>query len=112
MQPPKAANLARMHPHEGEHHGVALPRDLAMGEPKFVSGEAASISVSEAQRVLGEQSGGTSLFNRLRGRSEEAAKSEKPKAGMARDDIRRLQSTLFELLECKRILDQARSEDR
>ena len=27
---------------------------------------------------------------------------------LARDDVRRLQSTLFELLECKRLLDQAR----
>ena len=26
---------------------------------------------------------------------------------LSRDEIRRLQSTLFELLECKRILDQA-----
>lgn len=88
-----------------------MPRDLATGEPKFVSGEAASISVAEAQRVLGEQSGGTSLFSRLRGRMEETDKAEKAKAGMARDDIRRLQSTLFELLECKRILDSARSDD-
>lgn len=28
--------------------------------------------------------------------------------GLSRDDVRRLQSTLFELLECKRLLDQAR----
>ncbi|MEJ8474210.1 MerR family transcriptional regulator [Roseibium algae] len=27
---------------------------------------------------------------------------------LSRDDVRRLQSTLFELLECKRVLDQAR----
>ena len=27
---------------------------------------------------------------------------------LSKDDIRRLQATLFELLECKRILDQAR----
>ncbi len=96
---------------EGNHQAGALPRDLATGDPKFVSGEAASISVSEAQRVLGEQAGGGSLFNRLRSRMEEPSKVEKTKAGMARDDIRRLQSTLFELLECKRILDQARSDD-
>jgi DNA-binding transcriptional MerR regulator len=33
---------------------------------------------------------------------------EEPSAGLSRDDVRRLQSTLFELLECKRLLDQAR----
>lgn len=29
-------------------------------------------------------------------------------AGLSKDDVRRLQATLFELLECKRLLDQAR----
>lgn len=29
-------------------------------------------------------------------------------AAMSKDDVRRLQATLFELLECKRVLDQAR----
>lgn len=44
------------------------------------------------------------LFDRLRGepRGEGAGQP------LVRDDVRRLQSTLFELLECKRILDQAR----
>ncbi|MEH0072127.1 hypothetical protein V6L77_20585 [Pannonibacter sp. Pt2-lr] len=28
--------------------------------------------------------------------------------GLSKDDVRRLQATLFELLECKRLLDQAR----
>lgn len=52
-------------------------------------------------------SGGMNFLNRLRG--------EKPTPGSAtgqsavsKEDIRRLQATLFELLECKRTLDQAR----
>ena len=52
-------------------------------------------------------SGGINFLNRLRG--------EKPTPGAAagqsavsKEDIRRLQATLFELLECKRTLDQAR----
>ncbi|MEL7528505.1 MAG: MerR family transcriptional regulator [Pseudomonadota bacterium] len=52
-------------------------------------------------------SGGINFLNRLRG--------EKPTPGTAagqsavsKEDIRRLQATLFELLECKRTLDQAR----
>ena len=89
----------------------ALPQDLVEGEPKFVSGESASISVSDAQRIIQEQNVGNSLINRLRGRVDEASKTDESKSSMARDDIRRLQSTLFELLECKRILDQARSTD-
>nr|WP_319386885.1 MerR family transcriptional regulator [uncultured Roseibium sp.] len=52
-------------------------------------------------------SGGMNFLNRFRG--------EKPTPGSAtgqsavsKEDIRRLQATLFELLECKRTLDQAR----
>ena len=33
---------------------------------------------------------------------------EDPAAALSRDDVRRLQATLFELLECKRLLDQVR----
>ncbi|WP_321340132.1 MerR family transcriptional regulator [Breoghania sp.] len=44
-----------------------------------------------------------SLMDRLRG--EPRAEDD---AGLGKEDVRRLQATLFELLECKRILDQAR----
>jgi len=46
---------------------------------------------------------GLRFIDRLRGASEAAAP-----AGLSKDDIRRLQATLFELLECKRLLDQTR----
>ena len=52
------------------------------------------------------------LIDKLRphGRHDEAhAAPGAPRAqGLSRDEIRRLQSTLFELLECKRLLDQVR----
>lgn len=52
---------------------------------------------------------GRSLIDKIRGVQEpEQAESPHP-AQLSRDDIRRLQSTLFELLECKRILDRSRS---
>jgi DNA-binding transcriptional MerR regulator len=41
----------------------------------------------------------TSFMERLRGEGH---------GGLSREDIRRLQSTLFELLECKRLLDHTR----
>lgn len=50
------------------------------------------------------------LFDRLRpgvGREAEAA-APRTVQTLSRDEIRRLQSTLFELLECKRLLDQVR----
>lgn len=49
-------------------------------------------------------SGGLRLMERLLGERGEV----QPAGALSRDDIRRLQATLFELLECKRILDQAR----
>jgi DNA-binding transcriptional MerR regulator len=48
--------------------------------------------------------GGLRLMERLLGERSEHG----PATALSRDDIRRLQATLFELLECKRILDQAR----
>ena len=47
---------------------------------------------------------GLRLMERLLGERVEAAAA----GNLSKDDIRRLQATLFELLECKRILDQAR----
>ena len=46
--------------------------------------------------------GAFGFMDRLMGSEKEGA------AGLSKDDVDRLQSTLFELLECKRMLDQAR----
>jgi DNA-binding transcriptional MerR regulator len=53
------------------------------------------------------------LLDRLRpghgqGREADTAAAARPGRSLSRDEIRRLQSTLFELLECKRLLDQVR----
>ncbi|ADZ70357.1 MerR family transcriptional regulator [Polymorphum gilvum] len=48
---------------------------------------------------------GFRFIDRLRG--EKAEQASEP-GTLSKDDIRRLQATLFELLECKRLLDQAR----
>lgn len=50
--------------------------------------------------------GGFRFMERFRGTPEHAASTSS--SGLSREDIRRLQSTLFELLECKRLLDQTR----
>lgn len=50
--------------------------------------------------------GGFRFMERFRATPEHAASSGS--GGLSREDIRRLQSTLFELLECKRLLDQTR----
>lgn len=50
--------------------------------------------------------GGFRFMERFRTAPEHAATAGP--GGLSREDIRRLQSTLFELLECKRLLDQTR----
>jgi DNA-binding transcriptional MerR regulator len=64
----------------------------------------------EANRVETGARSAFSFIDRLTGdkRPPSAAEPPAPKGAMSRDDIRKLQSTLFELLECKRMLDQAR----
>jgi DNA-binding transcriptional MerR regulator len=51
--------------------------------------------------------GGLNILNRLRGEKPTPSASAE-QSSVTREDIRRLQATLFELLECKRTLDQAR----
>ncbi len=50
---------------------------------------------------------GFRFMERFRGAPDHTAPSGSA-GGLSREDIRRLQSTLFELLECKRLLDQTR----
>ncbi|WP_417666866.1 MerR family transcriptional regulator [Roseibium sp.] len=52
-------------------------------------------------------SGSKRFMDRFRSDKEAAAEAGASDT-MSKDNVRRLQSTLFELLECKRILDQAR----
>ncbi len=54
-----------------------------------------------------KSSGSLRFMNRFRSEKEGVQAADSSSA-MTKDDVRRLQSTLFELLECKRILDQAR----
>ncbi|MBO6756012.1 MAG: MerR family transcriptional regulator [Roseibium sp.] len=65
------------------------------------------LSEGESPPAASAKSGGFRLMDRLRGTPEPAAEPETPQT-LSKDDVRKLQSTLFELLECKRILDQVR----
>ncbi|WP_319495958.1 hypothetical protein [uncultured Cohaesibacter sp.] len=88
-----------------------LPADLRTGDPEFLHGGDASVTVEAARSRALEEEQRSGFFSRIIGsRSEagEAAVTEQQR--LSRDEVRRLQSTLFELLECKRILDQARSD--
>jgi DNA-binding transcriptional MerR regulator len=53
------------------------------------------------------KSGGLRFMDRFRPEKEGEGAAGASKV-LSKDDVRRLQATLFELLECKRVLDQAR----
>ncbi|SHL72138.1 MerR family transcriptional regulator [Roseibium suaedae] len=64
------------------------------------------VLVDEAPKKGHEKSGhGLRFMDRFRGERDDGHGAG---GSLSKDDIRRLQATLFELLECKRILDQAR----
>ncbi|HUG60335.1 MAG TPA: MerR family transcriptional regulator [Methylomirabilota bacterium] len=109
----EAAEATAFHPPDaGEEHGAfaADPSDEVMhgGQPESPHGYSADFSADEPlpNGILPDGAPGRSglrFIDRLRGASEPAGNS-----GLSKDDIRRLQATLFELLECKRLLDQTR----
>ena len=68
-----------------------VPKDIILGDPPA------------------RKSDSRSLMEKIRGVPEPAQVPSGETGRLTRDDIRRLQSTLFELLECKRILDRSRS---
>ncbi|WP_209008065.1 MerR family transcriptional regulator [Roseibium litorale] len=64
------------------------------------------VLMDDAPKKGQEKTGhGLRFMERFRGEREDIHGAG---AALSKDDIRRLQATLFELLECKRILDQAR----
>ena len=106
--------------HEADHPVVAAPPPVANGP---VAQESSSNEQPQSMQqeplpsgVLAEDapdpgepghSGGFNILGRLRGEKPVPSAGTSASA-VSKEDIRRLQATLFELLECKRTLDQAR----
>ncbi|MEP0233277.1 MerR family transcriptional regulator [Roseibium sp.] len=63
---------------------------------------------TSVRKVAEKTPGSTRFMDRFRSEKEAGHQAADAPDAMSKDDVRRLQSTLFELLECKRILDQAR----
>jgi DNA-binding transcriptional MerR regulator len=92
-------------------HGAPLPsRAVVRPEPALPRGVLPGASPEP------DRQGSTfSFIDRLRGNAprgsepaETASGGGRPSGQLSRDDVRKLQSILFELLECKRVLDQTR----
>lgn len=85
------------------------PPPAASAEPEAEPGEEEAIPRGILPEGVSVEPGtagwsGLRLMERFLGEKAEAVGG----GALSRDDVRRLQATLFELLECKRILDQAR----
>ncbi len=84
--------------------GPVVRTDRLIGDDTVGGGMETDGPVPRDIRVGDEpehKGGAFRFFDRLRG--EKGAEG-----GLSRDDVRRLQATLFDLLECKRLLDQTR----
>lgn len=114
-EPPRAAPRAlQAERHSDDEPTVAvarpaLPRSERHGGERLPAGVAPDddLPADEGRSALG------AFIDRLRpsghtghGGRAEAEPATPPR--LSRDDVRHLQATLFELLECKRLLDQAR----
>jgi DNA-binding transcriptional MerR regulator len=75
-------------------------RELSVGDPDL--GEPLPRDIRPDDDEGGHRSSALRFFDRLRG---DVGRGD---GALSRDEIRSLQATLFELLECKRLLDQAR----
>ena len=99
-----------------DEEGQVLPEGLRAGTPEFLNaGKSATVSIEEARLRALQEEQKTGFLSRFMG-SKVDPNNEPSQAMMqeslSRDEVRRLQSTLFELLECKRILDQALSGEK
>lgn len=90
---------------------AAPPADAATEEkPSGKSAKAVSVEEYTAEKSRnGASKSGKGLLGRLRGREGENG-DDVPPLDVSDEDRRHLQSTLYELLECKRLLDQVRSD--
>lgn len=73
-----------------------------------LSTASAAMSVEEFTDSQSKQKSGKGFLGRLRGK-EQANSGDDDSLSISTDDRRNLQATLYELLECKRLLDQVRS---
>lgn len=85
------------------------PEEVEIDErPKSQIKKAVSVEEFTDQRKAGSKSS-KGLLDRFRGREEKAG-AEAGSASVSSSDRRNLQAVLYELLECKRLLDQVRSD--
>lgn len=92
-EPPASEAAVQVSAGTDSEGAEALPKDL--------------LPEAHAKAVEPSKLGGMRFMERFRSEKEGDGAADES-AALSKDDVRRLQATLFELLECKRMLDQAR----
>lgn len=87
-------------------HGFQAPHGAERRDPPQPARAASPSFPAEAQQVEPKRAATPPRFLPLEPESAEDASGEV--SSLSHDEIRQLKSTLFELLECKRLLDQSR----
>lgn len=98
-----ASPLATMATQTEDTQSSAVAQAASLQEEPLPSG----VLPENSEETAPPASGGINFLNRLRGEKPTPA-TVSGSSAVSKEDIRRLQATLFELLECKRTLDQAR----
>lgn len=80
---------------------------LSPSEPEYVAQQEA---VDVAEFAQAKPAKGKGLIGRITGRTKTGDNSSLEASALGADDLKVLQSTLHELLECKRLLDQTRQD--
>lgn len=80
---------------------------LVPNEPEHVTQQEA---VDVAEFAQAKPTKGKGLIGRITGRGKSGDNNQSEGSALGEDDLKTLQSTLHELLECKRLLDQTRQD--
>jgi DNA-binding transcriptional MerR regulator len=99
---PASSHETLLEPMEGPDEFEDMPRQEALPPPELAPSQRA-MTVSEITAPAKTRG----IFDRFRYR-EPIIEEEKPVRSLSPDERRSLQATLYELLECKRLLDQVR----
>lgn len=101
------------YPELPEQTGAEVPQmpantDEAVSVQSGTSSSQSALTVEQLATKAQSGSKPKRLLNRLRGKENESFDGDMAGGAITDDDRRHLQATLYELLECKRLLDQVR----
>ncbi|NVK33050.1 MAG: MerR family transcriptional regulator [Rhodobacteraceae bacterium] len=96
------------HPIHVQANHEPLPTASESADEEIITQPRDLLPDNASQEAHEKSHAGMRFMGRLRGGEKSDASHAGGQTALSREDVQSLQSTLFELLECKRILDQAK----